>query len=43
MLFCASIGGEALLRAMLKTPLLSLPLSIFVVLLFGALFIDDTI
>ena len=36
-------GGVVLLRATLKTPLPSLPLSKSVVLLFGSLFIDDTI
>ena len=38
-----SKGGAVLLHATLKTPLLSLPLSKSVVLLFGSLFIDDTI
>ena len=40
---CFSKDGAVSLRATLKMPLLSLLLSKFVVLLFGYLFIDDTI
>ena len=43
MLFCFSKGGAVSLHAMPKMPLLSLLLFKFVVLLFGSLFIDDTI
>ena len=43
MLSCFSKDGAALLRVTLKMPLLSLPPSKSAVLLFGSLFIDDTI
>ena len=43
MLSCFSKDGAVLLRATLKTPLPSLPLSKSAVLLFGSLFIDGAL